>query len=145
MADREWNIEEIPMIKNGKEISGECLVTIVNESDEEQILDEKFGVIANALNQAAFNGRGDITRLNKRAFNLYENGQNQIILFRYSTGHLTIMWKYKYFQKEVIHERQFDNVRNLSIFEQQKIAEHMIFEMALIIKNHKGNVIGGAL
>lgn len=109
-----------------------------------QPLPDKFGVIVQSLNSAAFGGSALVTQLDKRAFNLYENGQNQIILFRYGTGHLTIMWKYKYFQKEIIHERTFNDVRNLSIFEQQKIADQMIFEMTHIIENHKNNVIGGA-
>ena len=61
----------------------------------------------------------------------------------YSTGHLTITWKYKYFQKEVVHEKIFNNVRNLSIFEQQRIAEIMVSEMAVVISNHQNNVLKG--
>lgn len=110
-----------------------------------QSLAEKFSVITAAINDAAYNGRGQVTTLDKRSFNLYEDGQNQIINFQYGTGHLTITWKYKYFQKEVVHERQFNNVRNLSIFEQQKIADRMIMEMSQVVENHKNNVIGGAL
>lgn len=110
-----------------------------------QSLDEKFAVITAAINDVAFNGRGRVTPLDKRSFNLYEDGQNQIINFQYGTGHLTITWKYKYFQKEVVHERQFNDVRNLSIFEQQKIADRMIMEMSQVVENHKNNVIGGAL
>ena len=105
-----------------------------------QTLAEKFKFIVNFLNESAFNGQGEINTLDKRSFNLYEIGKNQIIHFYYSTGHLTITWKYKYFQKEVVHERQFDNVRNISLFDQQKFAEIMIKEMAIIIANHKNNV-----
>ena len=95
------------------------------------------------INEAAFNVDGSVTTLDKREFNLYEDGQNQIIKFQYSTGHLTITWKYKYFQKEIVHERQFNDVRNLSLFEQQKIGEQMIREMAVVVERHKNNVIGG--
>ncbi len=109
-----------------------------------QNLNEKFAVIVAAINDAAFNGGGSITTLDKRGFNLYENGQNQIINFQYGTGHLTITWRYKYFQKEVVHEKQFNDVRNLSIFEQQKIADRMIMEMTQVVENHKNNTIGGA-
>ena len=109
-----------------------------------QSLAEKFSVIVAAINHAAFNGQGRVTSLDKRSFNLYEYGQNQIINFQYSTGHLTITWKYKYFQKEVVHERQFNNVRNLSIFEQQKIADRMIVEMSQVADNHRNKVIGDA-
>lgn len=109
-----------------------------------QSLNEKFAVIVAAINDAAFNGGGSVITLDKRSFNLYKNDQNQIITFQYGTGHLTIYWRYKYFQKEVIHEKQFRNVRNLSIFEQQNIADRMIMEMAQVVENHKNNTIGGA-
>jgi hypothetical protein len=106
-------------------------------------LDDKFNVIVNMINDAAFDGGGSVTTLDKREFNLYEDGQNQIIKFQFSTGHLTITWKYKYFQKEIVHERQFNDVRNLSLFDQQKIGEQMIKEMAIVVERHKNNVIGG--
>ena len=114
-----------------------------NDDLQGRTLDDKFNVIVNVINDAAFNGRGSVTTLDKREFNLYEEGQNQTIKFQYSTGHLTITWKYKYFQKEVVHKRQFNDVRNLSLFEQQKIGEQMIKEMAIVVERHKNNVIGG--
>lgn len=104
-------------------------------------LDEKFKVVVNILNQGAFNGNGNITKLGNRSFNLYEQGSNQIINFHYGTGTLTITWRYKYFQKEVVHSKDFYETRNLSIFEQQKIAEQMINEMVPIVQNHKTNVM----
>lgn len=110
-----------------------------------QSLNEKFAVIVTAINSIAFNGNGKVTLIDKRSFNLYEHGQNQIIFFHYSTGHLTIIWKYKYFQKEIVHEKQFNNVRSLSIFEQQKIADTMIREMEQVVENHKKSVSKKAL
>jgi len=107
-----------------------------------QSLAEKFKFTVESLNDSAYNGQGSVTTLDKRSFNLYEDGSNQIIQFVYGTGHLTITWKYKYFQKEVVHEKQFNDVRNLSLFEQQKIARIMIKEMAVVIANHQNNVIG---
>lgn len=117
----------------------------LNKDNQElayQALDDKFKVIVANLNQAAYRGNGKVTRLDKRSFNLYEDGQNQIINFHYSTGHLTITWKYKYFQKEVIHKRQFDNVRNLSIFEQQQISDTMMQEMQIVVAKHQRDVLG---
>ncbi|GAB4092210.1 hypothetical protein [Flaviaesturariibacter terrae] len=114
-----------------------------NDDLQGQTLDKKFFVIVNAINNVAYNGAGTVTLLDKREFNLYEEGQNQLIKFQYSTGHLTIIWKYKYFHKEVVHQRQFNDVRNLSIFEQQKIADVMIGEMALVVERHKLNVMTG--
>lgn len=116
-----------------------------NSDLQGQSLTEKFAVIVNAINEAAYDGKGTITTLDKRSFNLYQKGLNQIINFQYGTGHLTIIWKYKYFQKEIVHEKQYNNVRNLSLFEQQKIANNMISEMEQVVQNHKNNVIGGAL
>ncbi len=108
-----------------------------------QSLAEKFKFTVEMLNEAVFNGQGEIHIHDKKSFNIYQKGHNQIIHFIYGTGHLTIIWKYKYFQKEVVHEKQFSYVRNLSLFEQQKIAETMINEMAIVIANHQNNVIGG--
>jgi len=116
-----------------------------NADIQGQSLHEKFAVIVSAINEVAYGGMGYVTTLDKRSFNLYQDGQNQIVNFQYGTGHLTITWKYKYFQKEIVHEKQYNNVRNLSLFEQQKIAEYMISEMKQVVENHKNNVIGGAL
>ena len=107
-------------------------------------LSEKFNVIVNTLNDAAYGGKGNVTTLDKRSFNLYEQGKNQIIQFQYGTGHLTIIWKYKYFQKEIVHEKTYTNVRNLSLFEQKKIADNMINEMMNVVEKHKIDVMKDA-
>ena len=115
------------------------LVSIM-EDDRElgfQSLQEKFRFIINLINVEAFKGLGTITVVDKNGFNLYQPGENQIINFHYSTGHLTITWKYKYFQKEVVCERTFENVRNLSIFEQENIAKRLIAEVRQKIYKHK--------
>jgi hypothetical protein len=104
-------------------------------------LSDKFKVVVGEINQAAYNGNGRIITINNRAFNLYQDGQNQIICFFYGTGHLTITWKYKYFQKEVVHEKIFHDVRNLSIFEQQRMAEIIIGEMTQVIQRHQEDVL----
>ena len=116
-----------------------------NSDLQGQSLPEKFAVIVSSINEVAYDGMGNVTTLDKRSFNLYQDGLNQIINFQYGTGHLMITWKYKYFQKEIVHEKQYNNVRNLSLFEQQKIADNMISEMEQVVENHKNNVIGGTL
>lgn len=114
------------------------------EQDKDELqsrtLDDKFQTIVSMINEAAFSGRGTVTVIGKREFNLYETDSNQIIKFQYSTGSLTITWKYKYFQKELVHERQFDNVRNLSVFEQARIGQAMIDEMQRAVIKHKEEV-----
>ena len=120
-------------------------VTAVNKDKlelEHQTVEEKFQFVVAKLNQVVFDGQGNLTKLSNRSFNLYKEGENQIIHFHYSTGILRITWKYKYFQKEVIHKRDFDNARNLSVFEQTKMGEIMISEMMEIIKQHKVQVLG---
>jgi len=106
-----------------------------------QTIDEKFSILVVAINQYAFIGRGKLTKLDKRSFNLYEVGGNQIIHFVYGTGHLTIIWKYKYFQKEVVYEKQFNNVRNISVFQQERIAKVIIQEMDEVINEHKSSIL----
>ena len=104
-------------------------------------LDEKFKVVVNMLNDAAFKNQGTITKLDNKSFNLYEQSSNQLINFHYGTGTLTITWRYKYFQKEVVHSKDFYETRNLSLFEQQKLADIMLAEMEQVIKQHKENVL----
>jgi hypothetical protein len=111
-----------------------------NDDLKDVALDEKFFVIVSMINQNAFYGNGSVYTLHKRRFNLYEEGKPQIIWFEYSTGHLTITWRFKYFQKEVVHTRQFNNVRNLSLFEQEAIAKKMIEEMEAVVEIHKNKV-----
>lgn len=109
----------------------------------ENPLDKKFSILIRMINEAAFDGKGDVTILSQRELNIYKNGANQIIQFLYSTGKLTVIWKYKYFQKEVVHERTFGKVRNLSVFEQKAIGESLLKEMGAIIEEHKQKVLTG--
>jgi hypothetical protein len=108
-----------------------------------QSLDQKFFEIVKMINETAFNGKGGVTTHNKREFNLYKNGENQIIHFFYSTGKLTIIWKYKYFHKGVVLERTFGKMRNLSVFEQKTIGESFLKEMDTLIERHKQDVLSG--
>lgn len=115
-----------------------------NEDLRYASLSEKFEVIVNNLNKAAFNGNAQKVVIDKRSFNLHQQGKNQLIQFQYGTGHLTITWRYKYYQKEIVHEKTYNDVRNLSIFQQQSIAENMISEMSQIIERHQNDVMKDA-
>lgn len=112
-----------------------------NEDLNNQTLYEKFKITTDTLNNFAFGGEGQIYELHKRSFNLGAKGHNQLINFDYGGGNLTIVWKYKYFQKEVVNKKFFPNVRNLSVFEQEKIALLMIERMNKIVENHKNQVL----
>lgn len=112
-----------------------------DKSDLQSITaDKKFQIIVNMLNDVAFDLEGKVTLHDKYNFNLYNTGSNQIIQFSYKLGMLHIEWRYKYFQKEVVHSKTIDNARNLSIFEQQKIANQFILEMDKIIETHQDKV-----
>lgn len=118
------------------------LMSLNNDNDDlaDQSLSEKFAIIVNMINKVGFNGNAEIITIDKREFYLFKEGHNQQVLFMYSTGSLTITWKYKYFQKEIVHEKHFDNVRNLSIFEQTSRANQMINEMELVVSKHKNDI-----
>ena len=107
---------------------------------EFKTLDQKFFGIVSLLNKAAFNNEGEVTRINMREFSLFKEESNQIIYFQYSTGHLTIEWKFIYLHKEVSLHKKFDYVRNISIIEQGIIGEKLINEMSELIHVHKKNV-----
>ena len=113
-----------------------------DKADLVEGLDNKFKYVVQEINNAAFSGEGDIQFNDRRQFNLYKQHSNQIIFFQYGTGILTITWRYKYFQKEVVHEKNFYDVRNLSVFEQQNIAYQMIREMVSVIERHQASVLG---
>jgi hypothetical protein len=112
-----------------------------NEDLNGQTLYEKFKIVTDILNDYAFDGVGQINELHKRSFNLGAKGSNQLVNFDYGGGNLTLTWKYKYFQKEVINKKFFPDVRNLSIFEQERIAGLMIDRMSKKIENHKNQVL----
>ncbi|SDS48853.1 hypothetical protein [Winogradskyella sediminis] len=107
-------------------------------------LDKKFNVIVNILNKGLFNGKGSVTKIDNRSFNLSQEGSNRIISFFYSTGTLELKLRYKYLQKEVIYSKSFNETRNLSLFEQQNIAECFILEIQAKIDNHKESVMNQA-
>ncbi|MGO3812678.1 hypothetical protein [Mesonia sp.] len=115
------------------------------QKDKEDLLgkslEEKFQIIVNKINDAAFNGQGEVRFIDKKHFTLYPDTSNQIVEFLYSQGMLSITWKYKYFQKEMVYRRNLNGVRNLSLFEQNKIARAIIEEVNYKIQIHKNNVM----
>jgi hypothetical protein len=105
-------------------------------------LDKKFNVIVNMLNQAAFNGEGEIKYFDSKHFNLYPpTSSNQLIEFLYSQGMLSITWKFKYFQKEMVFRKDLTNMRNLSLFQQERIGNQIIQEMIARVEAHKESVM----
>lgn len=113
-----------------------------NQDLQGQILSEKFGTLVNLINDAAFGGTGEVINIDKREFQLYKDRGNQIIQFVYGTGNLTVIWRYKYFQKEVVHEKTFYDVRDLRPSDQTLLAEGLIEEMQQVVAKHQANISG---
>ena len=107
-----------------------------------QSLAQKISRTVQVINDKVYNGMGDIIDLEKRSFSLYQKGGDQIIRFQYETGALIITWRYLLFHLEVAHEKVFQNIRNLSLEQQEKIAILMIQEMEEVIDSHKRVVVG---
>ncbi len=106
-------------------------------------LEKRFVFLLEELNINAFNGNGVITIVSKGKLNLYQDGKNQIIELNYFTGGLTVIWKFKYFQNEVILEKRFRDVSKLSQEHQIKMADFIIEEMVKTKLNHQSEVMGG--
>lgn len=101
-------------------------------------IQEKFSAFIQILNDAAFQGNGKVKIITNKELTLYEEGANQIIRLNYSTGHLSLIWKYKYFQEETIYKRQFNDVRNISLAQQQNFGQVVVKEMReRIIQHHE--------
>ncbi|QBN19753.1 hypothetical protein [Flavobacterium nackdongense] len=102
-------------------------------------LEEKFSILISKINDEAFNGEAIVTKGSiNGCLNIFNpNGSQHFVEIMYSYGNLQITWKYKYYQKEMIYNRSFLNIRNLSSFEEIKVANILIQEVSDKIENHK--------
>lgn len=92
-------------------------------------INEKFKELVTIINSTMLNGKGEITLFDDdpKLMNLMsENMRNMLIQFYYSTGNLTIILNYKYFQKELVYKEVYNNLRNITIFTQKDIARSFI-------------------
>lgn len=114
-----------------------------NFKDKESLagtsLEEKFSILINKINNDVFNGEAIVKKgsVNGYLTIFNPNGSQHYVELLYSYGNLDVTWKYKYYQKEMIYNRSFLNVRNLSSFEEIKIANILIQEVSDKIQNHK--------
>lgn len=103
-----------------------------NQDLKNQNIYEKFKVLADNINQNAYQGQGNIRMHpnDKRSFHIYKPNAPQIIEFQYGTGHLTIIWRYKYLgDNEIVYEETLRNVRDISDEEQNTVSKQIISEM----------------
>jgi hypothetical protein len=89
-------------------------------------ISEKFEIIHTILNSNIFDGQAKITILDKRSFNLYREGDNQIVQFFYSTGNLEIKYRKKQLGGEITYPKDYPNLRHVSNEKQEKIASDYI-------------------
>ena len=96
---------------------------------ESNPINEKFKILVDIVNDNILDGLGELILFDSepRQMNLFSDERSNIlIVFYYSTGHLTITLKYKYLQNEMVFQKQFFNLRNLSVYRQKDIANEFI-------------------
>ncbi len=114
------------------------------QEDREELsltsVEDKFSIIVNGLNEYCYKGEGQITKFNKGAFNLYKRGSCQIISFQYLGGALRVIWRFKYFQQEMIYKKEFLNARVIDDEWQEKALRTLISEFLERYKIHEAKV-----
>lgn len=106
-------------------------------------INEKFKVLVSIINDGLLDGEGEITLVDDdpRLMSLMSKEKmNMLIQFYYSTGNLKIILRYKWLQKELIWDRQFNGLRSITIFMQKDIANQFIEMSRKKIVEHQRNV-----
>lgn len=104
-------------------------------------LEKKFSVMVDIINQSAYSGAGRTRSLSWRSFNLYRENALQIYNFNYSTGHLTLTWKFRAYQQEVTHAEDFHYVRNITEEKQKELVTRFLEECRVKMEVHINKVM----
>lgn len=112
-----------------------------NQDLKDNPLEKRYSDLIERLNYHAFSGKGVVTVMSKTDLNLYQTGRNQIIQINYFNEGLTIIWKYKYLQEEVVYEKRVKDIKNLDSANQTALANFINNEMINIVADHQDNVI----
>lgn len=107
-------------------------------------LSEKFSTLVGVLNEWTYKGYGTVRKIDKQQFNLYKEHSCQIINFFYATGFLTITWRFKYWQQEVVYKKDLKNARDVTEEEQIRFAKLIIREFADTVEIHKRKIDNNA-
>jgi len=104
----------------------------VNKDNSElnkEPLDKKFNALFHELINEIYQGNGKVRIIDERALNLYSDGALQIVQVFYSTGHITLTWRKRDFRRgELVFEKQYNNVRDLSYPQQRELAQSFVKE-----------------
>lgn len=105
--------------------------SIVKDNKElsKEPLQYKFQYLFKDLIDLIYQGNGRIKVIDDRALNLFSDGALQIVQVFYSTGHLTLTWRKRdFYRGEIVFEKQYNNVRNVTLEQQKLIAENFVIE-----------------
>ncbi|MCK0205027.1 hypothetical protein [Ornithobacterium rhinotracheale] len=113
----------------------------INKDEEDMMkegLDVKISTLLKGLNEYCYSGRGKINRFkDRKLLNLYQQGSNQIVLFMYKGGDITMHWKIKYLHQEMIYEKIITNTRDgVSQERQLSLLKRFIQEFEEKYKKH---------
>ncbi len=117
--------------------------------DKEELMNQniydKFKVLMDGFNSYCFNDTGKVNVLDDKNANVYKEGSNQIVMFLYNAGMLTVVWKYKYFEKEMVYERSFPDARNATEIGLKSALEIIIGEFKERLDEHKAKILNDLL
>lgn len=109
----------------------------------ERPLSDRFSVFYEIVNLHLMAGQGKLIPVegDPRSLNLYaERHPNMLIQTYYSTGSLTVRFKYKYFQKELVKEENFYEVCDADIFTQERMANQFVTKMQIAMHAHQQTI-----
>jgi len=114
---------------------------VASNAPNGQNLSSEFSYLISAFNEYCYKGQGDINKLDQEELNIYKNDSCQIVHLHYSMGTLTIVWKFKYYQQEMIYKKSFNNVPSINSMEWQLNAfKLMVAEFLEQYEVHKAKV-----
>ncbi len=111
-----------------------------NQDVSSNPIPERFSHLISKLNDTAFNGEGRVEKKAPNVYTLYRTDSNQIIIIQYMMKVLTVTWRYKYYQKELVYEEKFHEANNVSLFEQERMANKILETMKYKVSKHIDSV-----
>lgn len=111
-----------------------------SEELKRQKMEDKFKILIDGLNEYCYQGLGEITKIDNQNLILYKQGSCQIVNLQYGAGILTIIWKFKYFQQEMVYKRNLSNAREINEEWQLNALKIVIAEFLEQYKVHEAKV-----
>lgn len=117
----------------------------VDKDNNEVSILEKFGLIITGLNEYCYRGEGTVKENPKNNITIYKQGSCQIVGLGYQMGFLTIVWKFKYWQQEMVYKKEIDVRKQFpdgkpTIEWQENVLTTIISEFLAQYKEHEAKV-----